>query len=80
MDSRLFVPDEWFDKAHAERRKACGIPENLSHQTRPEIGLALLQAAVERNEQTPKKLCRFSGRRPMSCMAMRPPFAMRSPP
>jgi len=33
VDSRLFVPDEWFDEAHAERRKACGVPEDLSYQT-----------------------------------------------
>ena len=51
VDSRLFVPDEWFDEAHAERRKACGVPGDLIFQTKPEIGLELLQAAVKRNEQ-----------------------------
>lgn len=50
VDSRLFVPDEWFDQAHAQRRQACGVPADLSFQTKPEIGLALLQAAVKRNE------------------------------
>ena len=51
VDSQLFVPDEWFDEAHAERRKACGVPEDLSYQTKPTIGLELLQAAVKRNGQ-----------------------------
>jgi len=51
LDSRLFMPHEWFDEAHAERRKACGVPEDLTYQTKPEIGLELLQAAVKRNEQ-----------------------------
>ena len=51
VDSRLFVPEEWFDAAHAERRQACGVPEDSVFQTKPEIGLALLQAAVQRNEQ-----------------------------
>jgi SRSO17 transposase len=49
VDSRLFMPDEWFDEAHAERRKACGIPEDLVYQTKPEIGLGLLQAALKRD-------------------------------
>jgi SRSO17 transposase len=52
VDSRLFVPEEWFDAAHAERRAACGVPGDLRFQTKPEIGLGLLQAAVERNEET----------------------------
>jgi SRSO17 transposase len=52
VDSRLFMPEEWFDEAQAERRKACGVPEDLTYQTKPEIGLKLLQAAVIRNEQT----------------------------
>ncbi|MCL4299038.1 MAG: IS701 family transposase [Anaerolineae bacterium] len=51
VDSQLFMPDEWFDDAHAQRRQACGVPADLSYQTKPEIGLALLQAALKRNEQ-----------------------------
>ena len=51
VDSRLFLPEDWFDAAHAKRRKACGVPEDLVFQTKPEIGLELLQAAVRRNEQ-----------------------------
>ncbi len=56
VDSRLFVPDEWFDDAHAERRQACGVPENLVFQTKPEIGLDLLHAAVKRNEPAEEAL------------------------
>jgi SRSO17 transposase len=52
VDSQLFVPDEWFDEAHTERRQACGVPEDLVFQTKPEIGLELLQAAVKRKGQT----------------------------
>ena len=51
LDSQLFVPAEWFDGAHTDRRKACGMPADLTYQTKPEIGLALLQAAVKRNAQ-----------------------------
>jgi SRSO17 transposase len=56
VDSQLFVPQEWFDAAHAERRQACGIPEDLVFQTKPAIGLELLQAAVKRNEQAEEVL------------------------
>jgi SRSO17 transposase len=57
VDGQLFMPDEWFacastagtgDEAHAERRKACGVPEDLVYQTKPEIGLKLLQKAEAR--------------------------------
>jgi SRSO17 transposase len=51
LDSQLFVPEAWFDAAHAERREACGVPEDLTHHTKPEIGLELLRAALKRNEQ-----------------------------
>ncbi len=50
VTSRLFLPEEWFDEAHAERRAACGVSKELTFQTKPEIGLELLQAAVQRNE------------------------------
>jgi len=52
VDSQLFLPDEWFDAAHTEGRKSCGIPETVRFQTKPAIGLALLRAAVQRNEQS----------------------------
>jgi SRSO17 transposase len=49
VDSQLFVPDGWFEEAHAERRRACGLPEDLTYKTKPEIGLALLEAAAKRD-------------------------------
>ena len=48
VDSQLFVPDAWFEETHAARSKACGIPSEVSFQTKPEIGLQLLQVAVAR--------------------------------
>ena len=51
VDSQLFLPDEWFDAAHTERRQTCGIPATLTFQTKPAIGLELLRTAVQRNEQ-----------------------------
>jgi SRSO17 transposase len=47
-DGRLFVPEAWFDEAHAEERQACGLPEDVTFQTKPEIALTLLKDAVRR--------------------------------
>ena len=47
-DSRVFLPEPWFDAAHAEQRTTCGIPEDVTFQTKPELALSLLQQAVAR--------------------------------
>jgi SRSO17 transposase len=47
-DGRVFLPEAWFDDAHADLRKACGIPDDVTFQTKPELALALLQDAVRR--------------------------------
>ena len=41
-------PKSGLTEAHAERRQACGVPEDLTFKTKPEIGLELLQKAVKR--------------------------------
>jgi SRSO17 transposase len=48
IEGQLFMPDEWFEDEHAQRRRACGVPEDLVFQTKPEIGLDLLKKAVKR--------------------------------
>jgi len=50
VESRLFMPAEWFEEGHAGQRVACGVPEDLAHQTKPEIGLELLEKAVNRGD------------------------------
>jgi len=50
LDARLFLPEQWFAETHQEKRQACGVPEELSYQTKPEIALELLQTALERGE------------------------------
>ena len=49
VDSQMFVPDAWFEETHAALRKACGIPREVSFQTKPEIGLQLDSAALGEN-------------------------------
>jgi SRSO17 transposase len=48
VEGRLFMPGQWFEEDHAERRKACGVPEDLKFQTKPEIGLELVKKADQR--------------------------------
>jgi SRSO17 transposase len=48
VEGQLFMPDEWFEADHVERRKACGVPKDLAYKTKPEIGLELLQRAKKR--------------------------------
>lgn len=50
IEGQLFMPDDWFDDDHADKRKACGVPRELKSQTKPEIGLDLLRRAVQRGE------------------------------
>jgi SRSO17 transposase len=48
IEGQLFLPEGWFDEEHQEQRQACGVPADLKAKTKPEIGLELLQRAVER--------------------------------
>jgi SRSO17 transposase len=47
LSARLFLPEEWFAEAHQSLRRLCGVPEQLSYQTKPEIGLELLENALQ---------------------------------
>lgn len=47
-DSRLFLPEAWFDDDQADRRKQCGVPEEVVFKTKPSLGLELVQQAVQR--------------------------------
>jgi SRSO17 transposase len=48
IEGQLFLPEAWFDEAHAAKRATCGVPEKLTFHTKPEIGLELLSGALER--------------------------------
>lgn len=48
VDARLYVPEPWFADDHAEQRALCGIPDDLTFQTKPDLALMLLRDAVER--------------------------------
>lgn len=47
IDRRLFLPEEW--AADGPRRQAAGVPETVVFRTKPELALAMVQAAVTRD-------------------------------
>lgn len=48
LDRRLYMPESWFDKEHAAKRKKCGVPKDLVFKAEPELGLEMLRQIVER--------------------------------
>jgi SRSO17 transposase len=43
VDSELFIPEAWFDKAHASLRQEVGLPEDRVFATKPALGLKMIQ-------------------------------------
>lgn len=50
IEGRLFMPEKWFEEGQAEQREECGVPEDLVFKTKPEIGLELLENAMNRGK------------------------------
>src|SRR5579859_1337915 len=48
VSAQVYVLEAWFDAEHAAARQECGVPQALVYKTKPQIALALLQAAVRR--------------------------------
>ena len=48
LDHRLYLPEEWFDDAHAPLRQRYGVPPTLRFQTEPQLALEMLRGVVER--------------------------------
>jgi SRSO17 transposase len=50
LDRRLYMPEVWFDPAHALLRQRYGVPADLTFQTEPQLALAMLDGLVARAE------------------------------
>jgi len=48
LDERLYVPEAWFGEDYRKRWQACGVPDALSFQTEPALGLEMISGLVER--------------------------------
>jgi SRSO17 transposase len=44
IDRQLYIPQTWFDEAHAAKRRKCGLPEKLAFKTEPTLGLEMIKA------------------------------------
>lgn len=42
VDTRLFFPEHWFETSYANKRKKCGVPEDLSFKTKPQYAAEML--------------------------------------
>jgi SRSO17 transposase len=45
IDGALYIPEQWFEDADAERRQRVGIPETCPFKTKPELGWEMIQRA-----------------------------------
>jgi SRSO17 transposase len=43
IDDQLFIPQEWFEDSHKERREKCRFPEDLSFKTKPQIAAEMFK-------------------------------------
>lgn len=53
LHRRLYLPEEWVGAdAYAERRQKCGVPADVSFQTKPELGLEMLRQVAQSDTLT----------------------------
>jgi SRSO17 transposase len=50
LDRRLFLPEPWFDEAHAPLWRACRIPADVAFRTKAELGAELVEQLQQRSE------------------------------
>jgi SRSO17 transposase len=43
LAAQPYMPEQWFGPDYAARRQACGVPEDLTFQTKPQISQQLMQ-------------------------------------
>ncbi|MGH2524754.1 MAG: IS701 family transposase, partial [Anaerolineales bacterium] len=46
LDRRLYLPRAWFAEDHRERWQKCGILEDVTFKTKPELGAEMIRALV----------------------------------
>lgn len=46
LESRLYLPQSWFEPDHQEHRQRCRIPPDRVFQTKPQLALELLQTLL----------------------------------
>jgi SRSO17 transposase len=46
LDRRLYLPQEWFEESHRERWLKCGIPQDVTFRTTPQLGAEMVEAVI----------------------------------
>lgn len=54
LDSKLFVPEKWFEAGFEDRRKKCKFPEGLTFKTKPKLAVEMLEQ-IEESDALPFK-------------------------
>ncbi len=49
LDRRLYLPEEWFEGDSEDRRKRCGIPDEVEFASKPELAWQMVQHAIEQD-------------------------------
>ena len=44
VDKRLFMPEQWFGDAYAERRHKCKVPDEVAFHTKPQLAAEMVRA------------------------------------
>lgn len=44
LDSRLYMPEEWFSREYADRRRKCRVPKEIRFRTKNELAWEMLEA------------------------------------
>jgi SRSO17 transposase len=48
VDRRLYLPERWCGAAYADRRRACGVPEEVTFRTKPALAWAIIETLRQR--------------------------------
>ena len=49
LDSRLYLPQIWFDEAHKQLREKCDIPEDTTFRTKPQLAIDMIAKIQEQH-------------------------------
>jgi SRSO17 transposase len=54
VDTRLFMPEQWFAEDYKDRRDKCNVPKDVTFHTKPQLAVEMLQA-IRREHRLPFK-------------------------
>src|SRR6266496_309252 len=52
LDRRLYLPEDWFTDTYADRRVACGVPQDITFTSKATVGSAMIESPVSAGSPT----------------------------